>query len=82
MSKAKFEVMAPFDSQKLTRGTITIDRENGVVSVRVHRRHKEYTTTLADIAAKLYRESVMKEVQEGRKKPRKRLVKRGLLSLS
>jgi hypothetical protein len=80
MSKAHFEVEACFDgANKLQKGTVTIDRDRGLISVRVHRRHDEDTITLAAVAEWIYKKSKLKQAMEG-KKPRKKLARRGLLT--
>ncbi len=78
--KAHFEVEGHFDSaSKIQKATITIDRENGLAQVRLHRRHKAYELPLSKLAEIIYQKAVMAELAN---KPRRRkLAKRGLLSV-
>lgn len=48
MGLARFPVYGRLDGA--TKGTVTIDRETGIVTVRPHRRRYEATVTLAWVA--------------------------------
>lgn len=51
MSTAKFTVTAQLDSAGgKKKGTVSIDRETGVITVRPHRSHAVYYAKLEDIA--------------------------------
>lgn len=79
MSKAHFDIEACFDhANKPERGTVTIDRDNGTISVRIHRRHEEDTVTLAAVAEWIYQKSKLQQARVA--KPARRVfANRGLL---
>jgi hypothetical protein len=79
MAKAKFSVNARLDlASTIQKGTLTIDRDRGIVSVRPARRHREYVMLLDDVAEMICRKIISSEVAEDKPK-RKVKVKRGLL---
>lgn len=51
MSQARFEVTGALDGTgALQKGTVFIDRETGMVTVRPHRKHTTYTMPLSVVA--------------------------------
>lgn len=80
MSEAHFEVETVMDRSTPQKGTVTIDRDNGLITIRPLRSRKVYTVTLNEAITMLVQRAIKQEVAENRK-PRKRLVSRGLLSV-
>lgn len=81
MAKVHLEVEGTFDySSKLQKATMTIDRSSGMVRLRVHRRRKVYEVPLAAVAQLVFHKAVQQEVEENRRRPRSKLVSRGLLT--
>lgn len=65
---ARFRVLAKLDqAARFTYGTVSIDRETGVVEIRPLRRRKVYTTTLAALAQLAVERAVLAELREKRK---------------
>jgi hypothetical protein len=81
MAKAHFEVEAGFDApNKVQKATITIDRDNNLAQVRIHRRHKVYEINLETLAQMVYQRAVTNDLVAN-KPVRRRMVRRGLLSV-
>ncbi len=73
MGIARFPVYGRLDGA--TKGTVTIDRDTGIVTVRPHRRHYEATVTLAWVAeAALFQraKSIAAEKRRAKKERRKK----------
>lgn len=75
--KRRFKVVGLFDlASRPQTATITIDPEVGLFSVRPHRRHREYETTLVGVAEWVVRSQIAREVSERKsEKSKKRRVK-------
>lgn len=60
MSVAKFVVEAQLDSAGgKKKGTVSIDRETGIVTVRPIRSHTVYHAKLSDIADRIVKEALL-----------------------
>ena len=84
MAKAHFVVFGYFDTaNKVQRAILTVDRDSGLASVRLHRRRDVQEVPLATVAELIYTRSAQmkKNEQAAAKKPRKRKVSRGLLTV-
>jgi hypothetical protein len=75
MSIARFPVVASLDGAGgKKKGTVTIDRDTNLVSVRPHRSHRTYDMTLEAVANIICRSVVMQEAAEKRaRKPFKKV---------
>ena len=82
MSKARFVTEGHFDKQNGApqKATIVIDRDSGLFTLRIHRRHGAQVLPLSAIAEIVYRKVIATEVAEAKPK-RRHLVKRGLLTM-
>jgi hypothetical protein len=82
VSKARFFVEGHFDKQNGVpqKATIVIDRDNGLFTLRIHRRHGSQVLPLSAIAEMVYRKVIATEVAEAKPKRRKP-VSRGLLTM-
>lgn len=80
--RARFPVEGCFDTvNKPQKATVFIDREKKLFEVRILRRHTAKTVPLSTVAEMVYKSAVAAEVKaEMAKKPRRRLVSRGLLT--
>lgn len=75
MTVARFPVVAHLDGAGgKKKGTVTIDRDTNLLSVRPHRSHRTYDMTLEAIATIVCRHVLMVEEQDRRaaKKPFKK----------
>lgn len=76
MSVARFTVTAQLDSAGgKKKGTVTIDRETGVVTVRPHRSHAVYHAKLDEIADMIVKKAIasgFERVFEPKKAARRR----------
>jgi len=82
VSKARFFVEGHFDKQNglPQKATIIIDRDSGLFTLRIHKRHTAQVLPLSAIAEMVYRKVIATEVAEAKPK-RRTLVKRGLLTM-
>lgn len=65
MSVARFRVVALLeDASRPAQGTVLVEREAGLFSVRQLRRHRLYTLPLADVASMVVRRIVAAEARE------------------
>jgi len=80
MSESHFMVETVMDRATKQKGKVTINRANGLVTVRPLRSRRAFVLPLNELVTIAVQRSIMQEVAENRK-PRKRLVKRGLISL-
>lgn len=74
MAKRKFKVYGQFDKARACPATLTIDTESGTMSVRPHRRRREYTINLSLVAEIVVQKIIIAEVRlaEKNRKPGKR----------
>jgi hypothetical protein len=79
VSEAHFEVETVLDRSFKQKGTVTINRDSGLVTIRPFRSHKAYVVPLNDVATMIVQRAIIQEVRENRK-PRKVKASRGLLS--
>ena len=71
--KARFRVFAQLDlAGAPVRGTVTIDRANGIFSVRPHKRRRLYALPLDTVATLVCRRLIMVEIAERRAAKRRR----------
>ena len=69
MSVAKFKVVGRLDmASRPSVGTVLIDRQAGLFSVRPLRRHKMYTLPLSSVAELVCRSIIAAEVREKKAK--------------
>ena len=67
MGTARFRVCAQLDSAGgVVEGTVTIDRESGLVEIRPLRSHRVYRTTLANMATTACRTIIYNELMDQR----------------
>jgi len=74
---SRFRVLAPLDMSRPQEGTLAIDRDAGLVSVRPLRRRREYTLPLSRVAAFIVQTIIRAEAAEKRRtkaKGRRKLV--------
>lgn len=68
MSRAHFQVVAMLDhAYKPERGTVTIDRRTGVVSIRRHRSRRTFDVPLAAVASMIVRQILTAENRDKRR---------------
>ena len=67
MSIARFEILGRFDGHKVTRGTLAVDRETGLISVRPHRRRKVYQLPASFVAEIICQRCIRAEVNQKKK---------------
>ena len=79
MSESHFEVETVLDRAFKQKGTITINRDNGLVTIRPLHSRRVYVVPLNDVATMVVQRAIKQEVRENRK-PRKTKVSRGILS--
>lgn len=80
MSEAHFDVETIMDRSTKQRGTVSINRDNGLVTVRPLHSRRAYVVPLNDVVTMVVQKAIRQEVAENRR-PRKKLANRGLLGL-
>lgn len=78
MSQAHFDVETIFDRATPSRGTMTIDRTTGLITMRAHNDRVTYEIRIDQAVTLLVQHVARQKAMEGRK-PRKLKVNRGLL---
>lgn len=69
MTTARFPVVGPLDSAGgVQRGTVLIDREAGLVTVRPLRKKTTYTMPLSAVATMICQRIILNELREKRVK--------------
>jgi len=64
MSTARFPVFGFLDRTKATKGTVEIDRDSKMFTVRPHRSQQTYSMPLDVVASMVVRASVAAEVRD------------------
>lgn len=68
MSKAKFVVTARMDSAGgLQKGTVEIDRESGLVTIRPMGKHRTYTAPLSTVADIICQRIILNEMADSKR---------------
>jgi len=80
MGKAHFPLMTVLDHCKAEKGTLTIDRGTGIVTIRPYRRRRTYELTVDAAATILVRACCQLEARNNQKRRRRRSIKRGKLA--
>lgn len=78
--KIHFSVEGSFDSSKQQIANITVDRDSGMTQIRIHGRRDFLELPTASLFTAAYQKHMAAKAMEA-KKPRRRLAKRGLLSV-
>lgn len=82
MSLAHFDLETILDRSVKQKGTMTIDRERGLVTIRPLRSRRAYVVPLNDVATMVVQKAIRQEVAEQQRlKPRKVRVRRGLFAM-
>lgn len=81
MSVAHFDVDTVIDRAFKQKGTVSIDRDTGVVTIRAAHGRRTYTTTLNQIATLIVQRLIMAGHAET-KRTRRKKASRGILALS
>lgn len=80
MSEAHFDVETTFDRVFPQKGSVTINRDNGLVTVRPLHSRKVWVVPLAEIVTIIVQRAIKQEIMEN-KKPRKVRARRGVLAM-
>ncbi len=71
--RARFRVLGRLDrASALTEGTVTIERETGIITVRPLRKRRTYSLTLGEVATWICQTIIRAEVAEKRARKRAR----------
>lgn len=79
MSQAHFDLETILDRSTKQKGTMTIDRHSGLVTIRPLHSRRAYVVPLNDVATMVVQRAIKQEVAENSRKPRRKLANRGLL---
>lgn len=66
MARSKFKIVGRLDECRPQSGTVTVDRDTGLFSVRPARRHRVYTLPLSTVAEIVVSKIIKAEIAEKR----------------